>query len=345
MRVRRREAGVALAVVLIFAMLLAAGIATFLRRAVVDSLIIRHRDAAAEAEALARGGVDVALALLYEDLLAEGRSDFRVETLSDPWARIADVPLEEGDALLRLRILDAGSRLNLNALLDEEGRADEHAQFLLEALFEKVLAEMERDERDAEYGPDDLARNLLDYIDADDTGPDGRLEDDYYQRQDPPYRAANRPLLSVDELGLVQGFDGELVEALRPYVTVHPYAGGGGINPNTAPPHVLALLYSQDALDARSSRLASAEQVRQILERRERGDIFCDESFEDENRSLRCVGLSEVIPGQIYPPPSFRSDVFLVTAEARVGEVTRPVEAALRRSRQDTPPLLSWRLR
>jgi hypothetical protein len=41
------------------------------------------------------------------------------------------------------------------------------------------------------------------------------------------------------------------VDALRPYVTVYPYAGGGGINPNTAPPYVLALLFFDDEVQLR----------------------------------------------------------------------------------------------
>ena len=43
---------------------------------------------------------------------------------------------------------------------------------------------------------------------------------DVYQRRDPPQRAANTPLLSLDQLRVVEGFDTPLAEALRPYVTV-----------------------------------------------------------------------------------------------------------------------------
>ena len=39
----------------------------------------------------------------------------------------------------------------------------------------------------------------------------------------------------------MKGFDRPLVDALRPYVTVFPLAGGG-VNPNTAPTWVLAAL-------------------------------------------------------------------------------------------------------
>ncbi len=343
----RRQSGMALIAVMFFMLLAVAGVATFLRRATVDGLVAIHREYAARCEALARGGVQLATALLLQDRIDEAVRGLQVETLDDLWARAAETPiLTEDGGELRLRIEDAGSRVNLNALVEDgTARHESLSEAFLAALLERVIQEIPGSDEERYYDAEELARNLLDYLDEDDVRIFGGLEDDYYLAQSPPYRAANRPLLSVDELGLVQGFDGALVEALRPYVTVHPYAGGGGINPNTAPAHVLALLYSQDALNAGASRLASAEQVREILERRERGEIFCDESFEDENRSLRCVGLSEVIPGQVYPAPAFRSDVFLVSSEARVGEVSRTVEAVLRRSRQDAPPLLSWRVR
>ena len=80
-----------------------------------------------------------------------------------------------------------------------------------------------------------LLEEDLNVVLRDDVEPDGEREDDYYQLQRPAYRAANRPLFSLDELGLIEGFDRVLVDAIRPYATVHPYAGGGGINPNTAP--------------------------------------------------------------------------------------------------------------
>jgi type II secretory pathway component PulK len=55
---------VVLLVVLFFALLLSASVVTFLRRSTVDSMIARNRDSAAQADALARGGVRLAEALL-----------------------------------------------------------------------------------------------------------------------------------------------------------------------------------------------------------------------------------------------------------------------------------------
>jgi len=341
----RRDAGMALVLVLVFALLLTSSIATFVRRSVIDGTIVERRDALAEAETLARGGVQLAMALRLEDRLREQAAGFRIDTRQDVWARIGREPLDLDGARLTLRVRDAGARLNLNALLDEEGKATEHSEILLTQFLGKVVAEMPGQPEEKEYDVPALARNLLDYLDADGTSPRGDVEDDYYQQQDPPYRAANRPLLSLDELGLVQGFDRALIEAIEPYATVYPYAGGGGINPNTAPPHVLALLYSQDALDASGSHLAPVSQVQQILDVRDDASIFCEESFEDPNRGLLCIGLGEIVPGQVFPAPTFENDWFTVEAEAEVGGVVRVVEATIDRTDPSQPRLLSWRVR
>jgi general secretion pathway protein K len=188
------------------------------------------------------------------------------------------------------------------------------------------------------YDAEELAHDLMDYVDADDAGLRGGLEDDVYQSQDPPYRAANRPLLSLDELRLVDGFDGRLVEALRPYVTVHPWARGDGINPNTAPPWVLALLYHGTSGDY---RFADESAVRRVLDIREHDGILCAADATDP----RCTPLGEAVPGEVFPPPSFVAEVFQLTAVARMGEVEREVFAVVDRSDAAEPVLLAWQVR
>ena len=76
----------------------------------------------------------------------------------------------------------------------------------------------------------------------------------------------------MDELRLVEGFDAQLVNALRPYVDVLPLAKADGINPNTAPSWVLALLYHGQP---GSERLAQEDTVRRILDIRDQKGILC----------------------------------------------------------------------
>jgi type II secretory pathway component PulK len=334
----QRDQGIVLVVVLVFVLLLTGAIATFLRRATVDAMIARHRDDAAEAESLARGGLNLAIALLLEDRLSELAAGFRSESLLDVWARAgaADIPSPDGSSL-RLRIQDASARLNLNALLDDKGAPRKNAELYLVAVLKKVIDDMPGRTEEKSYDASELARNLLDYMDQDETGQKGGRENDYYQEQKPPYEAANRPLLGLQELRLVQGFDAALVDALSRYVTMYPYAKADGINPNTAPPHVLGLLFHGVGQDF---ELADEEGVRKILKAREGGEILCA----DEAQNPACSPLSGAVEGEIFPPPTFKTDVFTVIAEARVGPVHRTVEAVVDRSKPDKPLLLSWQV-
>jgi general secretion pathway protein K len=336
---RRDERGVVLIVVLFFALLLTGSVATFLRQAVVDAMISRNREARARADSLARGGVELARALLLADKALEVEAGAPFDSGSDLWARIGERPIEmEGGGTLRLHIEDAGARLNLNAVLrfDETGNPTPDVEPFLQQLFEKVIDEMPVPPGEKVYDIAELVAHLIDWVDADDVGRLG-AEDDYYQQQDPPYRAHNGPLRSVEQLRLVEGFDAKLVKALAPYVTVYPFVGPDGINPNTAPPHVLKLLFVNDGT---SKRLASDDLVRQILEVREEGGTLCGENAATEN----CTPLVELVTNanSIYPPPSFASDVFTVVSEAQVGEVRRSIEAVLDRRPAPDVLRLSW---
>jgi general secretion pathway protein K len=345
----RDRRGLVLVIVLVFALLLSGSLVTFVRRATVDAMIVRNRDHAAAAEALARGGVRLGVALLLEDALRQKAASTASgaapgETLDDLWARVSAFELPApGDARLRLRIEDAGARLNLNAVLagaGESGLAPEAVAFLT-AVLEKVIAELPLAPGEKTYDPRALAENLIDWIDADEVSLRGGAEDAEYQRRSPPYRAANRPLLSLDELRMVEGFDGRLVEALRPYATVYPYHGGSGVNLNTAPPHVLALVYHGLGEDR---RLASEDTVRNVLRERAEGRILCEATEADG----RCTFRAEVVEGEIFPPlpgPVYETDVFTIAAEATVGELRRTVEAVIDRSDPTQPLVLSWRTR
>jgi len=331
--------------VLFFALLLSASITTFLKRATVDALLARNRDALARAEALARGGVRLAEALLLEDKARDSDSEgtAQMDTGLDDWARIGQATIEtRSGGKLHVQIDDAGAKLNLNALFqfdkEKEERVPDRTEAFLIAFLERMVDELPLEDR-ARYDARELADDLIDYVDEDDVRRAGGLEDDYYQSQTPPYHAANRPLLSVDEIGMIEGFDADLLEVIRPYVTVHPFAGGGGVNPNTAPPYILSLIFYNDGVDL---RFVQEDDVRRILEERAKGRILCASQSDEA-----CTPMSEIVPNaeSIHPPLSYHSDVFSVRSEASVGEVKRTVEAVIDRTVLEEPQLLSWKVR
>jgi general secretion pathway protein K len=338
-RSARRQRGIVLVAVLFFIVLMYAAVATFVTRASIDRQLAGNRDLAARSEALARGGVQLGIALLLQDRVDEEAREFRVDTREDIWAKASELSLETPDGgTLRLRIEDAGERLNLNALFEDGRVRSPLTEVFLTALLAKVIGEMERKPERGVYDPQALAQSLIDWVDEDDVRVRGGPEDDYYQRQDPPYRAANRPLLSFEELGLVEGFDAALVAALEPYASVYPYAGGDGINPNTAPSYVLAVLFHGTAGDF---RLATEDTVRRVLDIRTEGGILCA----DEANHPACTPIRNAVPGEVFPPPTYTTDVFRVRAEAAYGAVRRTVEAVIDRSDASAPLLLAWRAR
>lgn len=366
-----RRRGVVLLLVLFFVLLLTSGVTRFVQRSLIDATIVRNREDLRQAENLARGGVRIAEALLSADRRREaaGEQD-PLDTLAEPWARIGGIELNErggdlqelaaggdsgidarfsADGILRLHIEDAGGRLNLNALFEsgEEGdrNASENTETFLQACFEKWIDELPLPPGEkALYDPLELAQALIDWIDSDELTASGGDESERYARRTPPTTVPNRPLLSVDELRAIDGFDELLIETMRPYVGVHPFApyacgeqsAGCGINPNTAPPHVLALLYYDDGVEY---RLADEDVVSQILEIREEGGSICPEGMGHDG----CVSIREIVPNAIFPLPTFSSSVFRIESEARSGEARSRIETILERSDPDHPRLLSWR--
>ncbi len=379
-RARRPERGVVLFVVLFFVLLLTATIATFLRRVAIDAGIAINRDRAAAAEALARGGIRLAETLLLEDLRLDGgepQPDSLWDVWGRAGLEPISVD-EDNDTSLRLEIEDAAARLNLNALAGAGGiglgspspaanpadgstaatdtvarqSADaggglgggrsgiETRSLFLTGFLERVIDGLPGRPEEKRYDARELAANLIDWVDADDVRQGGGSEDEAYQLRDPPYRAANRSLLSLDELRLVEGFDGPLVDGLRPYVAVWPLAGNGGINLNTAPSWVLAQLTR--GTDVSGMEPVDETDVRAVLDAREEG-IICSEAAEG---TASCTTIQQLFGGDsISPPMQDRSNFFLVRATARVVDVERSIEAVLDRSDPAGVRRLAWRAR
>jgi general secretion pathway protein K len=153
-----------------------------------------------------------------------------------------------------------------------------------------------------------LANAVADWIDPDSEARAGGAEDIDYLNLNPPYRAANRPMASVDELRLVRGFDAQTVRALLPYVTVLPVAANI-INVNTASPVVLAALTGID--------LQTAERI--VKERV--GTPF----------NTAAAFNSKLAPLAAPAGIDVKSAYFLVTLDTSIGRHERHSEALLQR--------------
>jgi type II secretory pathway component PulK len=368
-------------VVLVLIFVLVIAITAFQRRAIIDTTIATNRLRAAEADSLARGGQRLAAAMVYVIHLKQRASSTGLDTDDRPpiqsslpvesipmdeiWARMGDYEVDVGnDRSLRITIEDEGARLNLNALVPQvvrtEGEGEdastttitndttsadaEEAENYLKEVLDYIIDGIDQTAGAKTYDTRAIARNLLDYMDADSDSKTGRSEDTYYREQDPPYLPRNGPFLTVDEIGLVEGVDARLLEAMRHYVTVHPIGSTVGINLNRAKPWVLSIVYS--GIGGNRDFIGEAA-VRDILALRETSKILCDDLGSDPSRcvSLGEVGNRELSEGSIYPksPLPAEVSVFRVVAEARVGNLTRRIEAIYDTRSFAGPQLLSWR--
>ena len=193
-----------------------------------------------QARAVLLAGADWARAILTDD-----RRLGDVDHLGEPWAlKLPPLPVENGELVGQIE--DEQGKFNLNNLV-----TDGKINLTQLAHFRSLLATLSL--------PDELADALVDWIDADaEPQPGAGAEDGYYLSLDPPYLAANRPLIDVAELALVRGFDDSVRARLHPYVSALPSATP--VNVNTAPAEVIAAVI--DGLDLGGAQLLVAQRDR-----------------------------------------------------------------------------------
>ena len=220
---RRAERGLAVITALLIVAVAAAAASLMLAQqsAMIDqAMLVASR---AQADQYAQAGLDWAQGVLVEDL----RSGAAVDSLDEGWAKpIAALPIER--AVVSGAIVDEQGKLNLNNLVSGTTKSAPDMEAFARLLGSLGLAP-------------ELSEAVLDWIDPDqDIAGAAGAEDAYYLSLKKPYRAANRPMIQVDELYRVRGFDAAAVAKLRPYVTALPTRTK--VNVNTAGEAVLAAL-------------------------------------------------------------------------------------------------------
>jgi general secretion pathway protein K len=234
---RARQAGVA-AITAVLIVAIAASAAALMiaqQSATLDqAMMVASR---AQADQYAQAGLDWARGVISADPGA-------VTSLADGWAQpIAALPVER--ALVSGSLSDEQGKFNLNNLVVANNVSPDDV-----AIFQRLLLLLGLDPG--------LADAVVDWIDVngDLYGPGG-AEDSYYLGLPRPYRAANQPMVQVEELYRVRGFDAKTVAKLKPYVTALPAAARTLINANTADPLLIAAVLPKvprSALESLASR-------------------------------------------------------------------------------------------
>jgi general secretion pathway protein K len=256
----------------------------------------------AQAQALIQAGADWARALLGYDRRANN-----VDHLGEPWAmRLPAMPVENGE--LTGYIEDQQGLFNLNNVVNA-GKVNP-AQL---AIFQRLLVILAL--------PAALADTLADWVDADSEALPQGAEDAYYLALKLPYRAANRPLIDVDELALVRGFDESVRARLRPFVTALPRFTA--VNANTAPPEVLAAVVDGLGLDG----------ARDMVAKRERAYFRSNDDF------VRQLPAGLIVPAEDI---SVGSDFFMARLRVTMGSAQARGTALLARGNTEFWPDIVW---
>jgi general secretion pathway protein K len=235
-------------------------------------------------------------------VLRRDARESQIDTLAEDWSTQPPVSFVEGGSIVG-RLVDLQGRFNLNNLV--RGAAPDNNAILF---YRNLLQRLDLDER--------LVDPLVDWIDPDINVrfPDG-AEDEAYLLLDPPYRAANEPLVDTSELRLVKGYTAEVVAKLLPYVVALPVPTA--INVNTADAMVLSAVAEGLSLTD--------------------GEALVEARGEDGFDSVASFTSQSALAGKRVDANllSVKSDWFLMLSEANIGQARARLASRIQRSRDD----------
>ncbi len=231
----KRQRGSVLVAVLAIILVITFMVTRFMNEAVKDLEYRAIFNEPSDVRSFAYGMLEVALATVQEvALIDDGKLYAGEQGWNDPLS-YAGIPIPDGWEV-SISIRDEGGKLPLNTMPEE----------LLNQLLEQQL--------DFDFGTTrELSSTLSDWIDEDDQQRLNGAESDHYLRNNPPYRTANAPLQSLEELRLLKvwedeffdefGNPNELFIQLSELVSV---LNTGAVNLNAAPAELLELLALQE---------------------------------------------------------------------------------------------------
>lgn len=291
---RHGERGMALLFVLLVVALLSALVMEFAYDSLIDLRLAETFRDRTRAGYIARGGIVAGQMFLRED-----RNGY--DALTELWAQgLDDYPLEEGS--VSIRIHDLGGRLDINRLVTAQGNPDVFFRDRFERLFAHLAAE----------DPTALSEALIDWLDPDDEPLAYGAESDYYRSLVRGYSCKNGPLDTLEELRQVKGFSAELIEKLRPHVTLH---GSSKLNINTVTAATLASL-------GENLSLSEAEEVVSQVRAQPLSQV----------EQLQAVSGSERWYSELRPYLQVTSETFRVRSRGVVNDAVRFASAEVERS-------------
>ncbi|WP_173290304.1 type II secretion system minor pseudopilin GspK [Thiosulfativibrio zosterae] len=218
----KHQQGFALMTVMLVVALVSIIVSQLLYQQHLDILRSQNRLNQAQAMAVANG-----LEVWVKKGLSLDAQANKFDHLNEQWAQPMP-PIPFGGGQISGFLTDQQGHLNLNNVMEKDEAKRKVWQAILQRYFErKSLAP-------------DLSDVVTDWVDADNTISPMGAESETYLLNQPPYRTANQPLVLVQELRLLKGFDDQAMQLLQEEVATLPEVTQ--INVNTAPAGVLIAL-------------------------------------------------------------------------------------------------------
>jgi general secretion pathway protein K len=323
-----RETGAALILVLLMISILTVLVLETMRAMQVEEAGARYFQEGFKAEALAKSGVNLAMALLAIDAemaLEDQQSD--VDHVGETWALLPQsdsLPTTLPDAgTLEGKVLDESGKFPINFLVDDKGALRPAYGQVLEKLLTNAPFSMEPEEADG------LLMAIKDWLDKDDE-PSGEFgaEADYYQGLETPYPCKNGSMTSLAELQLIRGMESSLYfgkkgePGLKDLLTIH---SDGKVNVNTAGSLVLQALVSPSA-----AQETAAEWAESVTSYRDE-EMHRDFLIEPDWYRNRMVGFNDIsLAAELI---KVRSSHFSVQMTGIVGAGSKSIFAYLERQK------------
>ncbi len=258
----------------------------------------------AQADKVRDGALQLALKVLEDNAKQNNPTD----DLTQQWARTFP-PMPVANGSVAVKIYDAQARFNLNNLL--RGTTPSQPDI---AIFQNLL-------RSLGINPS-VIDALLDWIGPPGPArPDG-AESDYYLTLTPPYRDANQPLQSVEELRLIRGFDAKSVELLRPYVVALPVPTA--VNINTTSAMVMSALFNSMSLQT----------AQNLIDQRDK----TPDPFTDTSQLQARAGIAPA-NGQTY---DVKTSYFIVDIQTSFGRIYSDSRALVYGGSGSQPVKVLW---
>jgi general secretion pathway protein K len=310
-RLRSSERGVALLAVLLGIALMTLVVVDFAMTAGLGFVSAANQANELRAYYLGRSGINLGLALLAEDARMDAKADSPFDSLYDSWAMpFPTMPLEGGN--VAVTVVDETRKLNINAMVDQNGTPNQPAIQRMERLFTILNVDVA------------LLPGIVEWI-TPSVSTGGGVGADYYLGLRPPYQPRFGPMPTIADLQLVKGINEAVFNRIRPFLTVMPETQ---VNVNTASGQVLAALEPELMEDQKT--------VEQILEARQSRPFTKVTDVVNDIPAVAAFGtrLTQVL--------TTRSQYFTINGMGTYADARKVIAATFLREQTGIGTLMNW---